>query len=117
MAVTNLPLTNKISQSSTKAIEKNILVAKFGDGYEQRTPNGLNYVRQKWSIQWENISLTDLQTIESAIATTRYGADAFLWTPFTESTQKKFLYDAHDVQFLSGDLATVNMTITQVFDL
>lgn len=31
MAVTSLPLTNKISQSSTKNLQANLLVAKFGD--------------------------------------------------------------------------------------
>jgi len=117
MAVTALPLTTKISQSSGKTLQINMLVAQYGDGYSQRTPNGLNYAKQQWTISWENISNTDLTTIENAIANTRYGADAFTWTPFNETTQKKFLYQGHDVVFLSGDLCTVNMNMTQVFDI
>ena len=31
MAVTPLPVTTKISQSSTKNLQTNLLVAKFGD--------------------------------------------------------------------------------------
>ena len=117
MSFTALPLTTKISQSSTKNLQTNLLVAKFGDGYEQRTPNGINYTKQQWNISWENITLADLTTIEAAIASARYGADAFTWTPFNEASQKKFKYQTHDVTFLSGDLCTVSMQIIQVYDL
>jgi phage-related protein len=117
MAVTALPLSTKISQSSSKNLQTNLLVAKFGDGYEQRTPNGINYTKQQWTIQWENITTTELTTIETAIASARYGADAFTWTPFNEASQKKFKYNYHDVTFLSGNLCTVSMSIIQVYDV
>lgn len=29
--------------------------AQFGDGYEQRAPDGLNYVRRSWSVTWSVI--------------------------------------------------------------
>lgn len=117
MAVTALPLQTKISQSSTKQIQTNLLVAQFGDGYTQRTPNGINYARQQWTISWENITNADLVTIETAIASARYGSDAFTWTPFNEVSSKKFMYQTHGVTFNSGNTCSVNMELTQVFDL
>lgn len=117
MANTALPLTTKISQSSNKSIKANILVASFGDGYSQRVPNGINYTKQNWTIQWENITLSELTTVESSIATTRYGADYFTWTPFNDGSQKKFRYLTHDVIFHSGDICSVTMQLMQVYDV
>lgn len=117
MSNISLPLTTKISQSSNKTMKINMLIAQYGDGYSQRIPNGINYAKEQWSINWEHISNADVTTIETAIATVRYGADYFLWTPFNESVQKKFVYEGHEVTYLSGDLSSISMTLTQVFDL
>jgi phage-related protein len=117
MAVTALPLTTKISQSSQKTSKSNILVAKFGDGYEQRLPDGINYKKDAWQIIWDNLTTTEITTVETAIASARWGADYFTWTPFNEIASKKFKYMGHQVTYNSGGTGSINMNIEQVFDL
>ena len=40
-----------------------ILISKFGDGYSQSTPNGINYARSTYSLSWENHPLKDADFI------------------------------------------------------
>lgn len=35
----------------------------LGDGYVQRSPNGINYVRDVYDLEWENIKNVDAQLI------------------------------------------------------
>lgn len=117
MSVQALPVTSKISQSSSKETKASILVAQYGDGYEQRIPNGINYAKQIWNIQWDNVTNTEISTIETAIANTRYGADYFTWTPFNSYSVLKFKYMGHKTSYMSGNIGNVQLTMQQVFDL
>lgn len=40
-----------------------ILTARFGDGYEQSTPDGINYEQSSWNLTWENHKLADADVI------------------------------------------------------
>lgn len=117
MAVQALPISTKISQSSSKEVKANILIAQYGDGYEQRIPNGINYYKQNWSIQWDNLTNAEIKTIETVIANARYGADYFTWIPFNETISLKFKYMGHKVSYDSGNHGTIQLTLNQVYDL
>ena len=73
MSTAAMPLTTKISQASSREAKPNILAVKFGDGYEQRIPNGINYKKDVWQVSWENLSTTDKDTVEAVFSTTRMG--------------------------------------------
>lgn len=53
---------------------------KFGDGYEQRAPDGINSVSKRWNIVFENIKATDAKTITDFLETKK-GSTSFTWTP------------------------------------
>jgi phage-related protein len=38
----------------TNNIQPKVLIAKFGDGYEQRVPDGINNIKETYSIQFRN---------------------------------------------------------------
>ena len=114
---TALPLTNEISQQSSKDAKINLLTTSFGDGYEQRVPYGINYKKDVWKIVWENITTSQKDTIENAFAASNWGANTISWTPIGESSVKYFKYDMHNVTYLSGELCIVECQLTQVFDL
>lgn len=37
-----------------ESINDAILESRFGDGYSQSVPDGINFRRSKWSLTWEN---------------------------------------------------------------
>lgn len=53
-------------------------VTKFGDGYEQRTPQGINNNPQKWSLQFSSSNASFPEIL--AFLRTHNGATAFDWT-------------------------------------
>jgi|LakMenEpi03Aug12_release.lakeMendotaPanAssembly.Ray.scaffolds.fasta_scaffold924325_2 phage-related protein len=120
MANSTMPLTTKISQASQMKRAPKMLVSSFGDGYEQIAPDGINNVRQQWTIVWENLNSTDCATLENTWATTRYGADYVTWTPPLPSplnVQKKYRINSMEMVAASGNIYTYNAQITQVFDI
>ena len=50
-----------------------LLIAKFGDGYEQRTIEGLNPMETRWMLTW-SMRPRDVLVDMDSFLTTRYGA-------------------------------------------
>lgn len=89
MSTTPLPVTNKITINSQKTVKFSELSAKFGDGYSQHAPNGINYKIDSWSIEWGALTSTELTTVETALdANGSWGI--FSWTPCYETVSKNF---------------------------
>lgn len=66
MAYQDLPYQDLIyPEFGAFSVGFNTLTAKFGDGYEQSAPNGLNYAQEKWSVIFKNI---DQDTYEEVYA-------------------------------------------------
>lgn len=55
-----------------------VTVTKFGDGYEQRTPMGMNNNPEKWTLQF-TLGGSDLRDVLSFI-NARAGVEGFYWT-------------------------------------
>lgn len=56
-----------------------VLVAKFGDGYEQRLADGINTLEQTWNISFVNRTRQEIDDI-AAYFTSLNGATAFNFT-------------------------------------
>ena len=56
-----------------------VLVADFGDGYTQRTANGINHNKEEWNLSFTKRKDTEADAIE-AFLETQGGSTAFLWT-------------------------------------
>lgn len=100
------------SESTFTAV---VLIANFGDGYEQTAAQGLNSVSGTYTITWEFLSSTDRDTIE-AFFVSQLGGQAFLYTFPTESTPKKFKCKTW-TRSTNGALWTIKAEFRQVFDL
>lgn len=112
-----LPLTTKLSQSSSRKTAFRTLISQFGNGYEQRTPDGINTKLDTWNIQYENLSTTEKNTV-LAVFDAVAGWDVITWTPFGEASSKKFrLEDGYSFTPKSGDLYDISATLKQIFDV
>jgi phage-related protein len=68
-----------INGDPTGTIKYNLLESKFGDGYAQRIPNGINNKMQMWPVSIECDDITRAAIISFLDALN--GASAFFWTP------------------------------------
>ena len=57
-----------------------ILKANYGDGYEQRTADGINNIGEEWDLQWTNRTLLESNKILRFLEL-RQGSEAFDWYP------------------------------------
>lgn len=112
-----VPLTTKISQASSGTTSFRLNIAQFGDGYSQRTPDGINYTMRKWVLIWDNLTSTELITVQTFIDTVGNG-QYFTWTPPGFSTALKWILEG-ETRFSakSGNLYGVQCNIKQVYDL
>lgn len=55
-----------------------LLTAKFGDGYSQSAPDGLNHIRQRWSLSWNAEDTATAKAIRDFLRE-RGGWQPFYW--------------------------------------
>lgn len=92
--------------------EPKISVTKFGDGYEQRTPNGINNNPEVWSVEFtrSSASYPDVLTFIQA----RGGVESFYWTtPFQQT--KVFVCRKWSIVRKEGH-TVLTMDFEQVFE-
>lgn len=117
MTTTAMPLTTRISQSTTLNTSYRTLRTQFGNGYEQRSIDGINYKQDNWKVNYENLNATDRATVWAFLAAVG-GVGVITWTP-PNGIAGKFVLDQGTVseQQLSGNIFTISFTVRQVFDL
>lgn len=110
-----MPLTERISQSSTKSSSFNTLKNDLGNNIRQYTDNGLNAKRDVWNIVYDHMNKTELDTITTALDQVGSGRDQLLWTPWGETTPKEWTVTTtgYTITVLSGDLFNVSFTIEE----
>lgn len=65
-------------QQASRSVKPAVWQAKFGDGYEQNTPQGINYQPETWTLTFSFITQADAQEFEQMLA--GYGGyQAFTW--------------------------------------
>lgn len=112
----NLPLSNKIDESSSKTTKFHTITTKFGNGFGQRAPDGINNKVDTWLLNWTNISPTDKDTLVNIFDLVG-GWDYLLWTPYSELTQKRFIIteSGYTTTPKTGNLFDVSVELEQVF--
>lgn len=73
------------SAGSAKTLMARIASSQFGDGYEQRAPDGLNPLKQVWDLVITSADVAIADEIDAFIAP-RLGLTAFTWTPPRQTT-------------------------------
>tara|TARA_B100000508_G_scaffold75002_1_gene58397 strand:- start:628 stop:972 length:345 start_codon:yes stop_codon:yes gene_type:complete len=86
----NFPTTVNPSYGSRKISQPRIRIAQFGSGYSQRSTFGINQNLKVYQFNWNNISETQADEIETFLDA-RAGVEHFDYTPAGESASKKFI--------------------------
>ena len=98
-----------------KSSAPNFRIARFGDGYEQRTTFGLNQNPKQWDLTW-NVSETDADTIETFLDARAADGASFEWTPLGESTEYSWVCEQWSKSIPYLNRATIQATFRQVFE-
>ncbi|MDE2097822.1 MAG: phage tail protein [Patescibacteria group bacterium] len=67
-----------VPQMATRSVKPAVWQAKFGDGYEQNTPQGLNYKPESWNLTFYFSTLADAEAFQDYISGFG-GTQAFYW--------------------------------------
>jgi len=88
--------------------------ARFGDGYSQRTPQGINNNPQIWNslrfVEDESV-LDEIMAFFEA----REGVSSFTWTPL-RGVEARFLCSEWSRNFFTKNTTTITAKFEQVFE-
>jgi phage-related protein len=89
--------------------------AKYGDGYAQRTPDGMNYIEAKVSITWPFITVAQAQQIEDFI--TGHAGVPFLYRVPGETAQLQWICKTWARTLAGNYREAVTMDLEQDFSI
>jgi len=112
-----MPLPDRISQSSSSQILYRTKKVQFGDGYSQRSPDGINSNVDTWQVNWEYLNSVERDTILEVLNDVE-GADYIYWTPPNQTEEKKYIIaQGSSYTTYSGNIFSISIQVEQVFDL
>lgn len=101
--------------NASRATEPRVKAVRFGDGYEQRQADGINTIREQWSLTFSNRDLAEADAID-AFLTAQAGVENFDWIPPRESVAKKFICRAWQRTPVTGVIDTISATFERVYE-
>lgn len=108
----DLPIQPDFASSLSK--QPVVRKVKFGDGYEQRSAQGLNNNPEKWALNWEDLTNPECQALLDFFDGLN-GVTAFTWIcPYAVSA-KKYVAEKWDATPVSINSHRLTVSIYQVF--
>lgn len=104
-----------VPQRNTSANYKpKVNKAVFGDGYSQRSKNGINNNPQDWANLVFKMDETELDKIETFLGL-KGGVTSFTWTP-PGKPEGKYLCSEWSRNYISKGVTSINAKFKQVFE-
>lgn len=92
-----------------------IISARFGDGYEQRSPDGINNLKTNYSLTFPGLYKADGDELE-AFFRAQKGAFSIQWTPPNSTIPLNFVVRSWRRAYDSGDgMSTISATFERVY--
>lgn len=101
--------------SAQKKSKPDVLMIKFGDGYEQRQAFGINNVKKMWSLTFSYRENSEADAIE-AFLVARNAVESFTWTEPYGSTAELWVCREWTRTIEKATRSTITATFEQVFD-
>lgn len=124
LGFTTSPAFGSRTISPDKGLTRNstpkVLVAKFGDGYEQRLPNGINSIDETFSATFNNRTKEEIDDITGYLASLK-GATSFTYViPDTNGsgneTSIKVVCENYSQVYNYGDFYSAMATFRRVYE-
>ncbi|WP_011581218.1 MULTISPECIES: phage tail protein [Chelativorans] len=103
-----------ISPGSTLTVKPRVRRAGFGDGYSQRTGDGLNAINRECSAVFSVLTSDEADALTSFFEE-RAGYKPFLWTLPGESVERKWIASEWQKTYADGAI-DISAAFEEVFD-
>lgn len=100
-------------QPATVEIITNLNESQLGDGYVQRVPNGINYIREVWPLVFSLRTKAEVIAIRDFLKTN--GIIGFTWTT-PAGDAFKFMCKEYSPTFVHDGDASITARFVQVFE-
>jgi len=101
--------------SSPVGFEPRVLKAGFGDGYSQRTEDGLNANPEAWELSFQELTDAETQTLLDFFGGLK-GVSNFTWQHKFASASKKYLCSKWNAVPAGDNDNSVTASIVEVFE-
>jgi len=119
MALTTFPTGDLVIPTVGSGYDRSfrMLSAGFGEGFEQRSQDGINTVKETWRVSWRDIPTATAVTIKTFL-NLRGTVEAFLWTPPAGTQLKVVMRKGYKETYnKTENVSTIATTFEQVFDV
>lgn len=99
----------------SEAPSADVTVSKLGDGYEVRTPKGLNHVRDDFKPIWSDMNPVDGQAVVDYLKP-RLGWKALKWLHPVRKTQVQVVAESVSLEYDQWNNAVLNISFRQDFN-
>lgn len=104
------------SLNYSKTTKTRVRRADFGEGYSQRAIDGLNSIKREVSLNFEGLSSSQADDIETFLIA-RAGAEVFYYTLPDEGSARKWICGEWQRGPQAGTLRSISMVLEEVFDI
>lgn len=101
--------------NATRSVRTNVRKIQFGDGYQQRVPEGMNAIAYDWNLRFSNRTVDEIDEIDTFLKA-RGGYEAFEWTPQREATARIFICEKWERSPTYGATDTLTAIFSEVFE-
>lgn len=98
-----------------RVVKRRTNKAQFGDGYSQRSTDGLNTSLRTLTVNWSTLVSTDADVIEAFFDA--HGVTPFLWTPPLETVQRKWIAGDSTQLYVEAMIVSLSCPLEEVPDL
>jgi phage-related protein len=98
-----------------KTTDAKVIETDYGDGYTQRTEDGINSIKRSYSVRWQQIPIIDAQAIDDFLRA-RKGVEPFYYQLPSELTTILFTCKNWQRQPAGPNLDTISASFVECFD-
>ncbi len=109
------PTFNPSRDSTQLEVDRRVNKAQFGDGYSQRSGDGLNASPRIFNASWSSLQTAEADTLEAFFDA--HKVTPFLWTLPLESVERKWTAGKSRRGYLGGSVVSFSCPLEEVFDL
>ena len=109
-----LPANLVPSQASTRRRTYKTKRARFGNGYAQSAPDGINSVMDAWTLVFENLTTTERNQLVSILDSIQ-SWDYLTWQAPGDAGTKRWLLNDGWSESTTGNLWTISFDVEQTY--
>lgn len=105
-----------VDRGFTRNVKQNLLIAKFGDGYEQRVGNGINTKQEKYNVSFKNRSVTEVNKIAEFLDAYIGKNFDFRVTNHSGTEVLKVICETYNIAYTNTEVHSLSATLRRVYE-